>query len=73
LAVYQRVAGKYEFLPSENNRVWLPEIGLALGHEQGEHIACRSLTGFPRQGFIVIGIIALTLAFPSPKTVTDAG
>ncbi|MCZ8190505.1 MAG: Uma2 family endonuclease, partial [Microcystis sp. LE19-338.1B] len=23
----------------ENNRVWLPEIGLALGYEQGEHIA----------------------------------
>ena len=23
----------------ENNRVWLPEIGLALGYEKGEHIA----------------------------------
>jgi Uma2 family endonuclease len=39
LEVYQLVAGKYELLPSENNRVWLPEIGLALGYEQGEHIA----------------------------------
>jgi hypothetical protein len=64
LAVYQRVAGKYEFLPSENNRVWLPEIGLALGHEQGEHIA------WVREWLYWI---ALTIAFPSPKTVTDAG
>jgi Uma2 family endonuclease len=39
LEVYQLVAGKYDLLPSENNRVWLPEIGLALGYEQGEHIA----------------------------------
>jgi Uma2 family endonuclease len=38
LEVYRLVAGKYELLPSENNRVWLPEIGLALGYEQGEHI-----------------------------------
>ncbi|MFN7864852.1 MAG: Uma2 family endonuclease, partial [bacterium] len=28
-----------ELLESENNRVWLPEIGLALGYEKGEHIA----------------------------------
>ncbi|TRV51542.1 MAG: Uma2 family endonuclease, partial [Microcystis panniformis Mp_MB_F_20051200_S6D] len=33
------IAGKYELLEPENNRVWLPEIGLALGYEQGEHIA----------------------------------
>jgi Uma2 family endonuclease len=39
LEVYQLVAGKYELLACENNRVWLPEIGLALGYEQGEHIA----------------------------------
>jgi Uma2 family endonuclease len=39
LEVYRLVAGKYELLESENNRVWLPEIGLALGYEQGEHIA----------------------------------
>ena len=39
LEVYKLVAGKYELLPSENNRVWLPEIGLALGYEYGEHIA----------------------------------
>jgi Uma2 family endonuclease len=39
LEVYQLLAGKYELLPSENNRVWLPEIGLALGYEQGEYIA----------------------------------
>jgi Uma2 family endonuclease len=39
LEVYQLIAGKYELLASENNRVWLPEIGLALGYEQGEHIA----------------------------------
>jgi hypothetical protein len=39
LEVYKLVAGKYELLPQENNRVWLPEIGLALGYEYGEHIA----------------------------------
>ena len=39
LAVYKLIAGKYELLEPENNRVWLPEIGLALGYEQGEHIA----------------------------------
>jgi Uma2 family endonuclease len=39
LEVYKLVAGKYERIQSENNRVWLPEIGLALGYEQGEHIA----------------------------------
>ena len=39
LEVYKLVAGKYELLEPENNRVWLPEIGLALGYEQGEHIA----------------------------------
>ena len=39
LEVYKLVAGKYELLPRENNRVWLPEIGLALGYEYGEHIA----------------------------------
>jgi Uma2 family endonuclease len=39
LEVYKLVAGKYELLAGENNRVWLPEIGLALGYEQGEHIA----------------------------------
>ncbi len=39
LEVYKLVAGKYQLLPRENNRVWLPEIGLALGYEYGEHIA----------------------------------
>jgi len=39
LEVYKLLAGKYELLPRENNRVWLPEIGLALGYEYGEHIA----------------------------------
>jgi hypothetical protein len=39
LEVYRLIRGKYELLPCENNRVWLPEIGLALGYEQGEHIA----------------------------------
>jgi Uma2 family endonuclease len=39
LEVYCLVAGKYELLASENNRVWLPDLGLALGYEQGEHIA----------------------------------
>jgi hypothetical protein len=39
LEVYKLVAGEYELLPRENNRVGLPEIGLALGYEQGEHIA----------------------------------
>ena len=42
LEVYRLIAGKYELLPMDNNRVWLPEIGLALGYERGEHIAwCR--------------------------------
>jgi GTPase involved in cell partitioning and DNA repair len=39
LEVYRLISGKYERLPLENNRVWLPEIGLALGYEQGDHIA----------------------------------
>ncbi|MFN5303996.1 MAG: Uma2 family endonuclease [Pseudanabaena sp.] len=39
LEVYRLIAGKYELLQIENNRVWLPEIDLALGYEQGEHIA----------------------------------
>ncbi len=39
LAVYQLRSGKYELLQGENNRVWLPEIGLALGYDTGEHIA----------------------------------
>ncbi len=39
LEVYQLISGKYELLPLENHRVWLPEIELALGYEQGEHIA----------------------------------
>ncbi|WP_271252584.1 Uma2 family endonuclease [Pseudanabaena sp. Chao 1811] len=39
LEVYRLISGKYELLPIENNRVWLPEIDLALGYEQGEHIA----------------------------------
>jgi hypothetical protein len=38
LEVYCLIEGKYELLPSENNRVWLPEIELALGYENGEHI-----------------------------------
>jgi Uma2 family endonuclease len=39
LEVYKLISGKYELLPQEHNRVWLPEIELALGYEQGEHIA----------------------------------
>jgi len=39
LEVYKLIAGKYELLEPENNRVWLPEIRLALGYEQGEPIA----------------------------------
>ena len=38
LEVYRLIEEKYELLPSENNRVWLPEIALALGYENGEHI-----------------------------------
>ena len=38
LEVYRLIDEKYELLPSENNRVWLPEIELALGYEHGEHI-----------------------------------
>ena len=42
LEIYRLTAGKYELLSIENNRVWLPEINLALGYENGEHIAwCR--------------------------------
>ena len=39
LEVYRLIAGKYKLLPVENNHIWLPEIDLALGYEQGEHIA----------------------------------
>jgi Uma2 family endonuclease len=39
LEVYRLISGKYELLSLENNRVWLPEIGLGFGYEQGEHIA----------------------------------
>jgi Uma2 family endonuclease len=39
LEVYRLISGKYELLPLENNRVWLPEIGIGFGYEQGEHIA----------------------------------
>jgi len=39
LEVYRLISGKYELLEMENNRVWLPEIQLALGYEKGEHIA----------------------------------
>jgi Uma2 family endonuclease len=39
LEVYKLISGKYELLDSENYQVWLPEIGLALGYEKGEHIA----------------------------------
>ena len=39
LEIYRLISGKYELLQMENNRVWLPEIQLALGYEKGEHIA----------------------------------
>jgi Uma2 family endonuclease len=39
LEVYRLIAGKYELLPHNDRRVWLPEIELALGYENGEHIA----------------------------------
>jgi Uma2 family endonuclease len=39
LEVYRLIAGEYIRLEPENRPVWLPEIGLALGHEPGEHIA----------------------------------
>jgi Uma2 family endonuclease len=39
LEVYRLIAGKYQLLEPENRPVWLPEIGLALGYEPGEHIA----------------------------------
>jgi Uma2 family endonuclease len=39
LEVYRLVSGRYERLDSENHRFWLPEIGLGLGYERGEHIA----------------------------------
>jgi len=32
------IAGKYELQTSENSRVWLSEINLALGYEQGKHV-----------------------------------
>lgn len=38
LEVYRLISGKYELIAMENNRVWLPEIGLGFGYEQGEHI-----------------------------------
>jgi len=39
LEVYRLISGKYELLSLENNCVWLSEIGLGFGYEQGEHIA----------------------------------
>jgi hypothetical protein len=39
LEVYRLTSGKYELLEDENNRVWLPEINLALGYEPGNHVA----------------------------------
>jgi len=39
LEVYRLIAGKYQLLEPENRPLWLPEIGLALGYEPGEHIA----------------------------------
>lgn len=42
LEVYRLIGGRYELLPMDNNRIWLPEINLGLGYENGEHIAwCR--------------------------------
>ncbi|MEE3719272.1 Uma2 family endonuclease [Tumidithrix elongata RA019] len=38
LEVYKLIAGKYELISSENNRVWLPDIELAIGFEEGDHI-----------------------------------
>jgi Uma2 family endonuclease len=38
LEVYRLIAGQYQLLEPENRPVWLPEIGLALGYEPGEHI-----------------------------------
>ncbi len=39
LEVYRLVGGEYQRLPLENDRVWLPELGLGIGYELGEHIA----------------------------------
>lgn len=41
LEVYRLVSGKYELLTMENNRLWLPEIGLGFGYEQGEHMGWK--------------------------------
>ena len=38
LEIYRLISDKYELLTSENNWIWLPEIGLGLGYETGEHI-----------------------------------
>ncbi|MEB3336742.1 MAG: Uma2 family endonuclease, partial [Leptolyngbyaceae bacterium] len=38
LEIYKLTAGQYELLPTEKKPLWLPEIGLGLGYEEGEHI-----------------------------------
>ncbi|MGL5032578.1 MAG: Uma2 family endonuclease [Microcystaceae cyanobacterium] len=38
LEIYRLIAGKYELLTPESHWFWLPEIGLGLGYEVGEHL-----------------------------------
>jgi Uma2 family endonuclease len=37
LEVYKLIDGKYKLLPNDSNRIWIPEIGLALGYERANH------------------------------------
>jgi len=38
LEIYKLVKGKYKLVNGDGNWTWLPEIGLGLGCEEGEHI-----------------------------------
>lgn len=38
LEVYKLISGNYQKLTLENQKIWLTELGLGLGYEQGEHI-----------------------------------
>jgi Uma2 family endonuclease len=52
LEVYKLRAGKYELVEMDGNRIWLPEIDLGLGYEEGEYIGWQRewLYWYDRQG-----------------------
>jgi Uma2 family endonuclease len=52
LEVYKLRAGKYELLDMEGHQIWLPEIELGLGYEEGEYTGWQRewLYWYDRQG-----------------------